>query len=310
VTRIPSSLVPAFSLSRCEHLAAVRLSGRDAVSFLHGQVSNDIENLAVGGNTLAAYCNPKGRVIALIRVVRTAPEALLLLLARDLSETVLKRLRMFVLRSKATFEPIDAVILGIPEPTLIPGFEALPDMGKALENNAGVLINVGHLTDRFVLVSSNDQVSDQIDADDDAWLAINALDAIPEVFTASSEAFLPQALNLDLVGGINFRKGCYPGQEIVARLRYLGKLKQRMLPVSFEGPSPEPGSPLSAGDTRIGHVVLAGPSARQGTGLGLVSVTFAKLDAHANDLVLEDGTKVTVYEPGYEIPELSATVSA
>ena len=139
-----------------------------------------------------------------------------------------------------------------------------------------------------------------------AWILEAAKQGIPQVFRATSEAFLPQAINLDLAAGISFTKGCYPGQEIVARLKYLGKLKQRMLTIRGTGGSPdtrpEPGADVYLGDVKAGSLVYAvtdGPDALY----GLAVVTMGKLDT--GTCRIGDSITAELSEPDYGIPELS-----
>ncbi len=296
----------AFDLARLDHLAVVSLEGRDAAAFLHNQVSNDVENLAPAASTLAAYCNPKGRVITLLRVLRTGDTAFLLLMPRDLVEPVLRRLRMFVLRQKAVFEPLDgAAVFGMPNASRIAELtNAAPAAFDAIALGDDWLLNGGIDIDRYLYVSLDGQppANGTPDAADGDWFGIMACDATPQVFAATSEAFLPQALNLDRLQAINFRKGCFPGQEIVARLRYLGKLKQRMVCVACTGEAPAPGTTVLAGGAKIGQLVLAGVGTAGAR--GLASVNFAQLDRE--NLALDDGRRLTYSLPRYELPELDA----
>lgn len=297
------------SIARLDHVAAVSLEGRDAAAFLHNQVSNDIENLEPTESTMAAYCNPKGRVITILRVLRTGETAFLLLMPRDLVEPVLKRLRMFVLRQKATFQSLDsAAVFGLPDASAAAGLtDALPARRGATSIGDDWLVHCARESDRFLYVSSDGTPPSGTtpDAGELEWFGVMAADATPEVFAATSEAFLPQALNLDRLDAINFRKGCFPGQEIVARLRYLGKLKQRMVRVAYSGVAPAPGETVFAGEAKIGQVVLAGSGADGG--LGLVSVNFAHLDGQP--LSLDDGRPLTVSLPDYDLPELAGEPS-
>lgn len=297
-------LAPRFTVCRLEHLAAVRLTGADAASFLHGQVTSDIEGLAEHGFVAAAYCNPKGRALALLRVIRTGPEEFLLVTSRDLVEPVVKRLRMYVLRAKAVFEPLDWALFGLPDDgTASAFFDTLPERGEALPTAGGIVVNTGAGANRYVHIAPSGEAPGDVvsDADASAWLGLQAVDGIAEIFADTSETFLPQAINLDLVGAVNYRKGCYPGQEIVARLHYLGRLKQRMVRVVIRGAVAEPGQVVTSGGTKIGQVVLCGSSSHEGVALGLASVNFGQLDRDA--AALEGGARLEVLDPDYAVPE-------
>lgn len=302
------STIPEFSVCRCPHLGLVRVYGADAATFLHGQVSNDIAALAINQSAMAAYCNPKGRVIALFRVLRTGEESFLLTMSVDLVDPVVRRLGMFVLRAKVKLEPLDALFYGVPSNSEAAPFGSLPKRGTGIAYAGGHLVNVGFTRDRYLHMTETDDIPDGLEIDErqHLWMSILAADGIPEIFAASSGEFLPQGINLDLLDAVNFRKGCYPGQEIIARLRYLGKLKQRMVRIEFRGAPVEPGTDILAGADRIGKVVLCGPAG--GGQMALASVNFARLGG--NDPSLMDGTPVSLLDLPYEVPELRAAGTA
>lgn len=296
---------PNFEACLCAHLAVVRLHGADAASFLHGQVSNDIEGLGIDEWTMAAYCNPKGRVISILQVVRIGLDEFLLILPADVLDPVVKRLRMYVLRAKAKLEPEARTVIGIASAaTARDTFDTVPEKGKVLAVPDGLLLGVGITDHRYLLIMDQGKLPERLEPDQrpDLWLSALAVDGIPEVFAGSSEEFLPQGLNMDLLDAVNFRKGCYPGQEIVARLRYLGKLKQRMVRVRFEGEGRMPGTSLHMNDSRTGHLVLCGPALEEGAWIGLASVNYAKLEGA--DCTFDDGTPLAIHHPPYSVPEM------
>ncbi|GJL82033.1 MAG: folate-binding protein [marine bacterium B5-7] len=306
------------SVCQLDHLGILVFDGPDSANFLHGQLSNDIENLQSHSVILAAYCNPKGRVITIMRILKITPQRFLILMPKDLIETVAKRLRMFVLRAKVQVEILDqAVILGLTDATLASRINPnLPGDNQLLElSDSAWLIAVrpGETPVRYLYIAMDQNTADKhttgIDCDGDSehWLSIQAADGVPEVFHSTSEAFLPQGINLDLIDGVNFRKGCYPGQEIVARLRYLGKLKQRMLRVRYNGSSHTAGENIYSSGKKIGQLVFGSPidsreSDTRGNA-GLVSVNFANLDRDA--VTFEDETAIEVFNLPYEVPELT-----
>lgn len=296
------SSIPEFSTCRCPHLGLVRVTGADAAAFLHGQVSNDITALAINQSAMAAYCNPKGRAIALLRILRTGPESFLLAMSTDLVDAVVRRLGLFVLRAKVKLEPLDASFYGIRSASEAAPFGSLPERGAGVAYAGGYLVNVGFTSDRYLHMTETDDIPDGLEVDErpHLWMSLLAADGIPEIFAATSEEFLPQAINLDLIGAVSFRKGCYPGQEIVARLRYLGKLKQRMVRIGFRGTRVEPGTDILAGADRIGKVVFCGPAGDGQT--ALASVNFARFGG--GDASLADGTPVSLLVLPYEVPEL------
>ncbi len=316
VTRNLDPIQPADWAGACEKLpiSAILCSGIDAGAFLHGQLSNDIEGLADGSAGFNAYCNPRGRVIATMHVLKLANERFLILMEQDLVESVLSRLRMFVLRAKLVFQPLEGgTVSGCTDITalshLVPSPDLRPSPGSIIEFGDGSYIyNPGHGENRFMVIQCRaadgiGRPEKQAAADRSTWFSAQIAAGIPMVSQATSELFLPQAINLDLTGGISFRKGCYPGQEIVARLRYLGKLKQRMLPYTCESQKiPCAGEPLYSDGKKIGHSVMAAKVPDGDSGLGLASVAFADLDR--KDVQSENGARLKIMLPPYAIPEL------
>lgn len=188
--------------------STIIVSGADAFDFLQAQLSNDLRLLDERGELLAAWCNPKGRVICILRV-RRSDDGYGLILPAELAESVIKRLILFRFRSKVEFEAAPA---------------------------------------------SPDELGVQGSTED--WLLANLRDGRPEVWQAQSEQFTPHMLNLDLIGAISFDKGCYPGQEIVARTYYRGATKRRTH--RFESARPvAAGDKVSDGERDIGEVLNA-----------------------------------------------------
>lgn len=244
--------------SALTHMAILRVTGPDAAAFLHGQLSNDILNLGAT-NQLAAYCTAQGRMIALFRVV-PQEDAFLLLLPATLQATVQKRLTMYILRAKVTVAAAaDWVVVGLsgPEaPQALAAVDLPSPVGPAATTGGDVTVAAipGHAP-RYLLMGPESTLRTlptrlpgvpRVGARAWAWLDIQA--GLPAIGPETTEAFVPQMTNLDLLGGINFRKGCYPGQEIVARTHYLGRLKQRMYRASLPAGTalPPPGATLQA----------------------------------------------------------------
>ncbi|MHB8252248.1 MAG: CAF17-like 4Fe-4S cluster assembly/insertion protein YgfZ [Acidiferrobacter sp.] len=240
------------------HIAIIKASGADAASFLQGQFSNDILTLG-NTNQLSAYCTAQGRMITLFRIVRCG-DAFFLLLPRDLLVPTLKRLTMYILRAKVTLNAADDwALLGLSGPASpdilkqvpLPVPSAVPEV---LTQDALTVLAIPGLAPRYLLLGPEEAVRavvmpkevPTVGSQAWAWLDIQA--GLPTIGAATSEAFVPQMVNLDLLNGINFRKGCYPGQEIVARTHYLGRLKQRMYLASLPPGhiAPTPGTALSA----------------------------------------------------------------
>ena len=211
----------------------IKVTGDDRVTFLHGQLTNSISGLTDGENCLAGYCDPKGRLLALLYVHCTNNEHYLLL-PTDIFEATLKRLRMFVMRSKVVFEDITADV----------AINAYSNQFAAPDNSTWL----SFCEQAHVLIQPMEDVSNNSEsALTEADLAITLIKAgVPVLAQATVGEFVPQWINLDVIDGLNFKKGCYPGQEIVARTHYLGKLKKRMYILSSVSPGsvPEVGSSL------------------------------------------------------------------
>ncbi len=225
-------------------LGMIRVSGEDAPSFLHNQLSNDVEHLSAAELRRAAYCTPKGRMLASFVYWKDGQD-IILQLPKSIQATVQKRLQMFVLRAKAKLHDINAeyVVLGLggaAAPAALqewfPELPARPD--QKLSNEYGSLLRVADANNapRYQWIAPVEiakqawpKLSSQLRAvNTSAWRVTEIQAGIAIVIASTQEKFVPQMINFELIGGVNFKKGCYPGQEIVARSQYLGKLKRRM----------------------------------------------------------------------------------
>ena len=224
-------------------LGLISVSGEDAASFLHKQLTNDVEHLGVNEARLAGYCTPKGRLQATFLIWRNA-ESIFLELPRELQPALQKRLSMFVLRSKAKLADAGEgmVVLGLggaaTAAVLREQFGELPGgpYGK-VENALGTLIRVADAfgAPRFQLITTQATAVGLLPSlreslvlgGNQAWQLASIHAGVPQVTAKTQDKFVPQMVNFELLGGVNFKKGCYPGQEIVARSQYLGKLKRR-----------------------------------------------------------------------------------
>lgn len=240
-------------------LSLIRARGAEALAFLGGQLSNDVRWVDETHSPLAAWCNPRGRVIALLRAFHRGADYYLLLPA-TLQATVLGRLRTFVLRAKVVLDSADEelVAFGVAGPraeALLRETAGVSPAGAdaCITRNGTTVVRVSTTPARF-LVAAPVAVAGAlwqrlrasarpVAADRWTWLDITA--GVPQIYPETSEAFVPQMLNLELLGGVDFKKGCYPGQEIVARLHYRGGLKQRMYRLHADSAA-LPGTPVYA----------------------------------------------------------------
>ena len=223
------------------HLGVIRVEGDDAAKFLQGQLTQDFALLKPGEARLAAFCTAKGRMLASFVALRRGPAEFLLVCSRDLLAPTLKRLSMFVLRSKArlTDATSDFGIQGVAGRT----FEALAGAAgepwTQTEHGAASLVRLypadGQPRGLWV-APATEPVPFGPALALDAWQWGEVRSAIATVTAPIAGAFVPQMLNYESVGGVNFKKGCYPGQEVVARSQFRGTLKRRAYLVHAEAP--------------------------------------------------------------------------
>lgn len=224
------------------HYALIEVSGDDLVEFLQGQFTNDIKFVTNNVSQLSAYCNPKGRILANFRIFKRH-DSYYLRMRADISEATLKRLRMFVMRSKVELkDSSDTLIrMGIAgdkaSNAISKLFTKLPENTDdvQLENDI-TLIRLHGKMPRYEAYGSIEKIQtlwqelqdDAVPIGENSWNILTIRAAIPEIVNDTVEAFVPQMVNLQAINGLSFTKGCYPGQEVVARMHYLGKLKRRL----------------------------------------------------------------------------------
>ena len=226
-----------------DDLGLIAVTGDDAANFLHNQLTNDVEHLGIGQAQLAGYCSPKGRLLATFLMWRTA-EAIMLQVPRAIQPAIQKRLQMFVLRAKVKFADVtdEHAIVGLVGEQIPVMFPDLPDTPYAAAHSGfGTLLRLpasaGLPRSQWITERANPEAHVMLtllgtnlqQVAPAAWNLSSIHAGIPQITAATQEKFVPQMINYELIGGVNFKKGCYPGQEIVARSQYLGKLKRRML---------------------------------------------------------------------------------
>lgn len=234
------------------HFGVVQVSGADAHTFLQGQLSNDISALTTH-SCLAAWCDAKGRMLASMIVLREPqnPEAFLLLCRHDLLPLIMQRLRMFILRSKVTLTDVSHSYtlygaLGTAAQQLCNQAAHTATMPQwhvctqQIDNTAHSCIALPHARALYLLPSdaANPLSNTHTMLDIQAWLWAEIASGVVLIEHASSGSYIPQMLNYESVGGVDFRKGCYPGQEVVARTQFRGVIKRRAYIVSSTKPIP------------------------------------------------------------------------
>lgn len=253
--------------------AVIAVAGRDARAFLQGQLSNDLLGLERHPGMLAAYCNPQGRVLAILRLAADR-EGVLLVLHRRLAATLIGQISQYVLRADVRFEDrSDRIAVagligadsGAHEPTPAP---AAPGLTQMVANSRRMLLIGARATLDAALVSVPQGSSA-------GWDRACIADGEPQVQPETAALWLPQMLNLDLLGAVSFSKGCYVGQEIIARAQHLGRIKRRML--RYVGPGHaalQPGHALFSGDALAAQVVAVSSDAEGSQCLAVVELRY------------------------------------
>ncbi len=245
---------------------ALSLSGPDTQTFLQGQLTNDVAALSIGDTQLTGYCTPKGRLLASGWLIRRAEQEYVWIVSSPLVAALAKRLKMFVMRAKVQVQPLleTHFVLGLHRatPALLADVDpaALPLALPEVRFGSGtylVLLPLAQVAQTWSVLSSQAQICSTQD-----WRALEIEAGVARITASTSELFVPQMVNFELTGGVNFKKGCYPGQEIVARSQYLGKLKRRMMIASFAGeaqvlPAADVLRDPSANHEAIGQIVMS-----------------------------------------------------
>lgn len=260
------------------HLGVISALGKDASEFLQGQFSNDVKQVDEGHSQLSAYCTPKGRVLGLFRLFRRG-DAYYLRLPHDTLDAMLERLRRYVLRAEVTLaDATDNFIrIGVTGKDAVEELSAvvgtLPgEPGGVIQTQEFTVLRVPGAHPRFEIYALSYAAArnlwDTLNVRGApiglaAWQLTEIQAGLPNIYAETAEQFIPQMLNLQLIDGVNFRKGCYPGQEIVARTQYLGALKRRMYAGRIDSAAvPAPGDELFSADDNAqaaGQIVDARP---------------------------------------------------
>lgn len=221
----------------------LKITGDDASRFLQGQLTCNIDELADQSASIAAFCNAKGRVISTLLVIKTETD-FLLILPSTLVETVRKKLQMYVLRSKVTIQvPTDLQIIGLAS-GLNKADSPTSEQHFTCEADHGLLfVRMPSKSPRYLCVGSVDTIESALPKDlqtasSNEWQYLDISSGMPWFEITRSEQYIPQMLNIEKLGGISFTKGCYTGQEIVARTHYLGQAKRQLHLAECDTPLP------------------------------------------------------------------------
>jgi folate-binding protein YgfZ len=299
------------------HLHPIRSRGEDSAPFLHNLFSNDVKNLAADTVQWTSFNSPKGRMLASVLLWREA-EGHMLAVSADIQPALLKKLSMYVLRSKVKLSDAsaDTALIGVSgrdaDRILAAAGLAVPAaaMTQALAGDARTL-RIDH--DNLIValpVADAPRMFDALvaagaaAADTAAWQLAMIRAGIPLLTAATQDEFVAQMLNYDVIGGVNFQKGCYPGQEIVARTQYLGKLKRRMYRVRITGVDAlQPGTDLYSaelGEQSAGKLVNVVAAPEGGfEALAVLQTSFADGEVHVGSPA---GPRLSFLELPYALP--------
>lgn len=297
-----SDSLPITGATRLVHWGVIRARGDDAATFLQGQLTNDIAALGNGRASLGGYCSAKGRLLASFVTWQASPGVYLLACSADVLAATLKRLSMFVMRAKCKLDDASAEL---------PLWGLAGDAADALLGDAApqAIWQVGDGADgqiirlpdaagarRFVAVGIEAPTLPELPLDTWRWLEVQS--GVPTIEAATVEQFVPQMINFEAVGGVSFSKGCYPGQEIVARSQYRGTLKRRMALFDIDGVALAGLEVFHSGDAEqpAGMVVNAAQSPSGGSSV-LVEVKLAALQEGSLRVAASEGDAGATLRP-------------
>lgn len=290
--------------------ALLRVHGADAATFLQGQLTQDVVGLQPSQARLSGYCSAKGRLLASFVVWRISDDEFGLLCSADLAASVRKRLTMYVLRARCRIDDASGAwsVFGLASEAATRWTNETVQPWSVRQQGDQWLIGLPAVeqTPRWLLVQPNGaQVPEGPALDLLAWRLLEVMSGVPRITLATTEQFVPQMVNFDLVGGVHFQKGCYPGQEVVARSHYRGTIKRRLHLFATNG-SAQPGQEVFHSDDRTqpaGMVVNAADASGAGSRL-LAEVKLAALDNGTLHLGSADGPLLQRLPLPYPVPEL------
>lgn len=282
------------------HLVLISIDGRDAADFLQNQFTSDVASLADGQWQWSGYCNAKGRLLATLRLMRRG-DRFLAELPRTLAADLGTRLSRYVLRSQVKIAVLEDETIGIG----LTGLDLAVELGTTSPGDrdvaaveGGFMVRAGkerwhcYVTVDAAITAWDRLASRAAPTATSDWMRFDVADGIPWILPATRELFVPQMVDLERIGGVSFSKGCYPGQEIVARSQYLGEVKRR-LHIAQAETALDPGAPLGSaareGQT-AGNVVASAPTGDGG--FRVLAVIDAETAAEGSVSATASGTRL------------------
>lgn len=305
------------------HYGLISIDGDDAADFLQGQLTNDVRDISEQHSQLSAYCTHKGRMLANFRAFKR-DNSFYLRLPLSLLEPTLKRISMFILMSKVSIKDSSNALvrLGVSGPTADEHLSSLisnlpKEVDDAVQSNGYTVIKVAGPHPRYEVygdLAPMQKLWGNLDvhaapAGAGAWEMLDIQAGIPTIYPETSEAFVPQMANMQVINGVSFQKGCYTGQEVVARMQYLGKLKRRMFRVNVDtNDLVNPGDKLFSADSSSAQGAGQIVSAQQDPDGGysaLAVMNISDMESGKVQLHDENGPAISVEDLPYSIEENS-----
>jgi len=271
----------------------IAFSGTDAGTFLQGQTTCDVLSLDGKNSIFGAICNPKGRAIILFHLFKVE-DCYYMILSKDMKDSIIKRLKMFVFRSKVTIEDVsdDYQILGA-KTNEIKEVSIISNVRVQADNDLSMFVLS---QDSFENLSRLENIN--VSTDCLKWQQILISECIPDINSLTTELFIPQMLNLDALDGINFQKGCYTGQEIIARMHYKGTVKRRLVSYKTSAVLNDGEEIYTAEDTSSIGTVLTSCAVNENTHVGLLVLKTSHIQ---ESILLKSGVELTISKPPYNL---------
>jgi hypothetical protein len=300
------------------HYGMISATGDEAEEFLQNQLSNDIRQVDEHHSQLSSYCSPKGRMLASFRIFKFNAQ-IQMRLRTDTLEATLKRLTMFIMRSQVTLEDnsdqfASFGLCGNEAENLLSraGLSVPEKTNDVAQNQDLCVIRIPGTRPRFEVHGMPDAIITLWDScagqanpvGTGAWLLEDIWSGLPDISANTVEAFVPQMANLHAIGGVSFKKGCYPGQEVVARMQYLGKLKRRMFRAHVDTEQlPQAGDNLysPASSDSVGKIMTASLAPEGGVDM-LAVLQIAQAEQHAIHLGSATGPQLEFIDLPYQVP--------
>ncbi len=297
-------------VARLDHWGLIRARGADAASFLHGQLSSDIAELGLAQARLAGYCSAKGRLLASFVAWKAADDDVLLACSADLLAPTLKRLRMFVLRARCVLSDASAELplYGLAGPQAAAWLaDAAPlAVWDKRERDGFTAIRLPDAAGCVRYLGAGPAAPPLAPLPPGAWRWLEVRSGVARIELATVEQFVPQMLNFELLGGVDFRKGCYPGQEVVARSQYRGSIKRRSFLFETDAPAAAGDEVFHSDDPAqpAGQVANAAalPGGTPAGSLALVEIKLAALAGGSLHLGAAGGPLLRRIDLPYAVP--------